>query len=198
MCRSGRMQLSRAARQPDGHFWRTERWPRHYRDWYRRRISACAESAISRLRPCTECRARTTTVATLAAVQNGTSGVPSRCAEDSRVASPYGCLPSLRRDWRGIRQPSASRSGDIGDDSWGAWTGPKSCQRRGWGRILRARRSPGSSRRAVHGHDRAGDPTATGFAPGGSELLHLFKDGVHCRLSLHAGAAVRTTRPRST
>src|ERR1039458_827962 len=29
---------------------------RDHRDWYRRRISACAESAISRLRPSTECR----------------------------------------------------------------------------------------------------------------------------------------------
>jgi hypothetical protein len=57
-----------------------------YRDWYRRQISACAESAISRLRPCTECRARRTTVATLAAVQNGTSGAIAICKHPRRRA----------------------------------------------------------------------------------------------------------------
>src|SRR5664280_1816104 len=80
------MELSRAARSPDRHFRRMERWPRHHRDWYRRRISACGKSAISRLRSCIECRARTTTVATLAAVQNGTYP----CARDSQAPSASG------------------------------------------------------------------------------------------------------------
>ena len=43
---------------------------RDHWDWHRRRTSASDESAISRLRPITECRARTTMAATLAAVQN--------------------------------------------------------------------------------------------------------------------------------
>ncbi len=39
-------------------------------------MSAHFESAISRLRPTSERRARTTAVATLVAAQNGTSGEP--------------------------------------------------------------------------------------------------------------------------
>jgi hypothetical protein len=49
--------------------------PGDHKDWEWRRMSAHFESAISRLRPTSERRARTTAVATLAAAQNGTSGV---------------------------------------------------------------------------------------------------------------------------
>src|SRR5665213_4298726 len=57
------------------------------RDWYRRRISAHAKSAISRLRRSTECRARMTTVATLVAAQNGTSGALADCKHAGRRAN---------------------------------------------------------------------------------------------------------------
>ena len=49
--------------------------PGDHKDWEWRRMSAHFKSAISRLRPTSERRARTTAVATLAAAQNGTSGV---------------------------------------------------------------------------------------------------------------------------
>jgi len=46
-------------------------------------MSAHFESAISRLRPTSERRARTTAVATLTAAQNGTSGVLA-CGKQAR------------------------------------------------------------------------------------------------------------------
>jgi hypothetical protein len=108
-CRWGRMQLSIS--EVTGWAFPAHRAvARDYRDWYRRQISACAESAISHLRSSTECRARTTTAATLAAVQNGTSGVPDpitgaagRSAAFSRrlyiIKTPAGIC------WRRIRRP---------------------------------------------------------------------------------------------
>jgi hypothetical protein len=47
---------------------------RDYRDWYRRRISAHAESAIGRIAGSTEQRAKTTAITILAAAHIGTSG----------------------------------------------------------------------------------------------------------------------------
>ena len=69
------------------------------RDWYRRRISACAESAISRLRSGAELRARTTTVAIVAAAQ-------ARRAS-SRTASMLGVVSlGPRREPAGTVSPS--------------------------------------------------------------------------------------------
>jgi hypothetical protein len=50
-------------------------------------MSAHFESAISRLRPTSERRARTTAVATLAAAQNGTSGARAGCRHAGRRAT---------------------------------------------------------------------------------------------------------------
>ena len=60
-------------------------------------MSAHFESAISRLRPTSERRARTTAVATLAAAQNGTSGVLE-----------YG-----KHAWHGAAGPRREPAGDY-------------------------------------------------------------------------------------
>src|SRR5664280_2954365 len=67
------MQLSRPARSPEG-LLRSNDAPGDHKDREWRRMSAHFESAISRLRPTSERRARTTAVAAQAAAQNGTSG----------------------------------------------------------------------------------------------------------------------------
>src|SRR5664280_1555474 len=65
------MQLSRPARSPEG-LLRSNDAPGDHKDREWRRMSAHLESAISRLRPTSERRARTTAVAAQAAAQNGT------------------------------------------------------------------------------------------------------------------------------
>ena len=71
---------------------------RDCRDWYRRQISAVAESAIRRLRPSTEQRARTTTVALATTAQNGTSGVLADGTQARCQASLDTRRPVMRDD----------------------------------------------------------------------------------------------------
>src|SRR5665213_668227 len=63
-------------------------------------MSAHFESAIPCLRPTSERRARTTAVATLAAAQNGTSGVLEYGKHACRTRALPTCRSALRPGWR--------------------------------------------------------------------------------------------------